>query len=346
MDGDDYDRGGYPRDRRGWDDPSDADYAPRPQPSRELAPARVESSRAQPPHAQPPHELVTVEPRRESTLGKLRRKRKNMPLWQELPLLLVVAFCLAVLIRTFLLQAFYIPSGSMEETLQVGDRVLVNKVIYELRSPRRGEIVVFQGTDSWAPENQADTNIGFFAELGRTLGDLVGMSRPGEKDFIKRVIGMPGDVVACCDVNGRVTVNGYPLNEPYVTGQAPLIDEPSGPRDCQSRRFDPVTVEPGQMFVMGDNRLVSRDSRCQGMVPIENVIGRAFVILWPSGRWDGLSVPSTFDDVPKPFALPAEPFAPATPPGGLVYALPLFTSSWVTARSRLNSWRGGRRLAE
>jgi len=235
--------------------------------------------------------------------SKVRAKRKSMPLWQELPLLLIVAFCLAVLIRTFLVQAFYIPSGSMEETLLVGDRVLVNKVLYDVRQPERGEVVVFKGPDNWAPENQQDTDIGFFAKLGRTVGDLVGVSQPGEKDFIKRVIGLPGDTVACCDVQGRVTVNGAPLDEAaYVTEDSP-IDVPPNPRECRSRRFDPVTVAPGQMFVMGDHRVVSQDSRCQGQVPIKNVIGRAFVILWPSSRWGWLSVPKTFENVPKPSAL-------------------------------------------
>src|SRR5918911_170729 len=106
-------------------------------------------------------------------------RRKEMPLWQELPLLLLVAFCLAVLIRTFLVQAFYIPSGSMENTLLVGDRVLVNKVVYDMRDPVRGEIVVFRGTDNWAPE-QPSTPVSnsFGAKLGRTIGDLVGVSRP------------------------------------------------------------------------------------------------------------------------------------------------------------------------
>jgi signal peptidase I len=237
--------------------------------------------------------------------SRVRQKRKSMPLWQELPLLLIVAFCLAVLIRTFLVQAFYIPSGSMEQTLLVGDRVLVNKVLYDVRQPARGEVVVFKGPDNWAPENQQDNDIGFFAKLGRTVGDLVGVSQPGEKDFIKRVIGLPGDTVACCDVQGRVTVNGTPLDEAsYVYEDSP-IEVPPNPRECRSRRFDPVTVAPGQMFVMGDHRVVSQDSRCQGQVPIDNVIGRAFVILWPSSRWGWLSVPKTFESVPKPSAGPA-----------------------------------------
>lgn len=323
MDGDGYNRDGYGREGAGWEDRDDPYYRP----SRELDPHESTSGHER-------HELTTVDSEAVETGGGVRGrpKRKNMPLWQELPLLLVVAFCLAVLIRTFLLQAFYIPSTSMENTLQVGDRVLVNKVIYDMRTPARGEVVVFRGTDKWLPENQPDPNIGFFSELGRTLGDLVGMTRPGEKDFIKRVIGLPGDVVACCDVNGRLTVNGYPLNEPYVTNNAPLIDQQTGPRDCQSRKFDPVTVEPGQMFVMGDNRLVSRDSRCQGQVPIENVIGRAFVVLWPSSRWESLSVPSTFGNVPKPFAAGPSLTPPATAPTPGMAWLIVFFASWPKMR--------------
>ncbi|GAA0721858.1 hypothetical protein GCM10010199_28710 [Dactylosporangium roseum] len=273
--------------------------------------------------------------------SKVRRKRKNMPLWQELPLLLIVAFCLAVLIRTFLVQAFFIPSGSMEETLLVGDRVLVNKVLYDVREPERGEVVVFQGPANWAPENQVDKDAGFFAELGRTVGDLVGFSQPGEKDFIKRVIGLPGDTVACCDVQGRVTVNGYPLDESsYIYEDSPLDAVPN-PRQCTARRFDPVKVEPGQMFVMGDHRGVSQDSRCQGQVPIENVIGRAFVILWPSSRWGWLSVPDTFKNVPRSAAGPPGPHltrAPRIPLVPDMVIAPLAMSLTVSTRSARQVW--------
>src|SRR5690606_16509072 len=107
-----------------------------------------------------------------------------LPLWQELPLLMVIAFCLAVLIRTFLMQAFIIPSGSMEDTLVTGDRVLVNKLVYHFREPARGEIVVFRGTDAWAPA-EAEEEVGVLTRFGRTLGDLVGISHPGKKDYIK-----------------------------------------------------------------------------------------------------------------------------------------------------------------
>jgi signal peptidase I len=274
-------------------------------------------------------------------------RRKEMPLWQELPLLLVVAFCLAVLIRTFLVQAFFIPSGSMENTLLVGDRVLVNKVVYDMRDPLRGEIVVFRGTDNWAPEVTQPVSQTFAAKLGRTIGDLVGVSRPGERDFIKRVIGLPGDKVACCDDKGRITVNGVPMDEPYVQDNSPL-DAPPNPRQCTSRRFSEVTVPAGEMFVMGDHRAVSQDARCQGPVPIGNVIGRAFVIVWPSRRFTGLSVPENW----KAYGA-AHPVAEGTPgtipakdpdPATGVLVMPLLLSVGLSARSGLTFTARRRRL--
>jgi signal peptidase I len=266
-----------------------------------------------------------------------------MPLWQELPLLLMIAFCLAVLIRTFLLQAFYIPSGSMETTLLVGDRVLVNKMIYDVREPQRGEVVVFKGPDTWAPENLAQDNQGFVGRITGTVGNLVGVGQPGEKDFIKRVIGLPGDTVSCCDANGQVVVNGQPLDEAVY-----LPEERNSPRDrpptpglCGPRAFAPVTVAAGQIFVMGDHRQVSQDSRCQGPVPISNVIGRAFVIVWPSARWAGLPVPASLASGPKRAALPAQTHDVTpirTPQPGTAVALPVLLSVIATliapARSR------------
>jgi signal peptidase I len=274
--------------------------------------------------------------------------RKSMPLWQELPLLLVVAFCLAVLIRTFLLQAFYIPSGSMEDTLLIGDRVLVNKVVYDVRDPKRGEVVVFKGPSNWVPESPTNgKDDGFLAGLGHTVGDLVGISTPGEKDFIKRVIGLPGDTVACCDDQGRVTVNGTALDEPYVTENSPL-DAPPAAQECRSRKFGPVKVDEGQLFVMGDHRFVSQDSRCQGQVPIGNVIGRAFVIVWPNSRWDRLPVPATFDSVQDPTAAGRpEPARRSTSdaPGVVAVLLPFVFSRYIYARSRHSAPGRRRRLA-
>jgi signal peptidase I len=281
-----------------------------------------------------------------STDGDARRH--VMPLWQELPLLLVVCFCMAVLVRTFLLQAFFIPSSSMEATLLVGDRVVVNKIVYDVRTPERGEIVVFRGTANWAPENPAPPASGLIGRIGRTLGDLVGVSRPGEKDFIKRVIGLPGDRVSCCDPAGRIYVNGQGIDEPYINVNSAL-DVPPTPGTCGSRRFAEVLVPPGQLFVMGDNRIVSQDSRCQGPVPIENVIGRAFAIVWPSGRWGSLGVPNAFDSVPDPVALgPPGNQAPGGTPAGAVVGgalfLPILASLAVTARTARKRRWGRRRL--
>ncbi|MFC7547639.1 signal peptidase I [Plantactinospora sp. GCM10030261] len=281
---------------------------------------------------------------------RVRRPRRQMPMWQEIPLLLIVAFCLAVLIRTFLLQAFFIPSGSMEDTLLIGDRVLVNKVVYDIRDPVRGEVVVFRGTDRWAPEQINRPDPGFLGRLGSTLGDLVGVSSPGEKDFIKRVIAVGGDRVACCDAEGRVTVNGQSLDEPYVLQDSPL-DLPPNPAECRSRRFAEVVVPPGEIFVMGDHRLVSMDARCQGPVPVENVIGRAFVVVWPSSRWASLPVPATFADVPAPAAARAPDRIGLDPTGSDpdgagdgVLALPALATVGSVARARRSVVTRPRRL--
>ncbi|WP_344168156.1 signal peptidase I [Pilimelia columellifera] len=237
------------------------------------------------------------EPGRRQVAATPATKRKEMPLWQEMPLLLTIAFCLAVLIRTFLVQAFFIPSASMENTLLIGDRVLVNKFIYDMRGPQRGEIVVFAGPENWLSETPpAPANQGFASKASGTLGDLVGLTRPGDKDFIKRIIGMPGDRVSCCDAQGRVQINGVPIEEPYIFENSPL--EASAEGQCRGRRFDEVVVGEGQMLVMGDHRLVSLDGRCQGLVPINKIIGRAIVVAWPTTSWRDLEPPSTFDAVP------------------------------------------------
>nr|WP_239107100.1 signal peptidase I [Spirilliplanes yamanashiensis] len=286
------------------------------------------------------------------TGGRRRRRsvaarRKEMPLWQELPLLLVVAFCLAVLIRTFLVQAFFIPSGSMEETLLVGDRVLVNKVVYDMRDPLRGEVVVFRGPSTWEAETPTEPlDNSFSAKFGRTIGDLVGVSRPGERDFIKRVIGLPGDRVACCDAQGRITVNDIGIDEPYIFENSDP-DAPPAPGECRSRQFAEVTISPGNMWVMGDHRLVSQDSRCQGEVPIDNIIGRAFVIVWPSDRFDGLSVPPVWQEFAaqqNAASLPGDTPRSAPSPIGAVLTMPFLLTSAISARSGLTRWNRRRRL--
>ena len=221
--------------------------------------------------------------------------RRRSGFWRELPFLILIALVLAVLIKTFLVQAFFIPSGSMEPTLHgctgcSGDRVLVNKLVYRLRDPHRGEIVVFRGPPSWqdtpefAGSDPGNPVSRFFHEIGAALG----VAAPSNKDFIKRVIGVPGDHVVCCDGQGRITVNGHALTEPYLFPGARPSDQP----------FD-VVVPPGRLWVMGDHRNESADSRAhmsdhQGTIPIDNVIGRAFVKVWPVNHWGVLRVPSTF----------------------------------------------------
>lgn len=192
----------------------------------------------------------------------------------ELPGLILMAFVLALLIKTFLVQAFFIPSGSMEPTLKPGDRVLVLKVPYYLHDPRRGDIVVFEDPD---PSKEPDRGVvgGFFHWMFQGLG----VQAPDNEDFIKRVIGLPGDTVWA--KGGSVYVDGRTLDEPYLTQR--------------TADFDKVKVPAGRLFVMGDNRGNSLDSRFGlgvetagsggvGFIPIDRVIGKAEVVIWPLTR--------------------------------------------------------------
>jgi signal peptidase I len=257
-------------------------------------------------------------------------------IWTELPVLIIVAVLLAVLLKTFLIQAFFIPSGSMENTLRLYDRVVVNKVVYRVRDIKRGDIVVFNGVDSWTPEVTVARPTNPIRKALDWLGGLVGFGPPSETDFIKRVIGIPGDRVACCDAQGRVTVNGVPLNEKsyLYPGDAPS-DVP----------FD-ITVPPGRLWVMGDHRADSADSRSHlgdpggGTIPEDKVIGRAFMIIWPLSHWAWLSNPSTFAQ--PGLASSALAGASTSPLAlGFVGALPIVAGrrGWRRHRSRTASTR-------
>ena len=215
--------------------------------------------------------------------------RRRRSFWRELPVLIVIALILALVIKSFVVQAFYIPSGSMQNTLAIGDRVLINKVVYHLRSIHRGDIVVFDGTGSW-DFNTPAASPNILARAADELEGIVGISHDSSI-YIKRVIGLPGDRVACCNARHQVTVNGVPLSESsyLFPGNAP-----------SATKFS-VTVPPGRLWVMGDHRAVSYDSRGHlgdpggGTIPESAVLGRAFVIIWPPSRVGSLDIPATFE---------------------------------------------------
>jgi signal peptidase I len=209
-------------------------------------------------------------------------EKRRGSFWRELPILLGVAILVAVLVRAFVLQTFYIPSPSMEHTLNVLDRVLVNKLVYDFRDPRRGEIIVFKAPSDWQSGDEGE-------------------------DFIKRIIGVSGDHVRCCDEEQRLIVNGHSLDEPFIYKNAdgtqdPAADEP----------FD-ITVPSGRLWVMGDHRSASGDSLehweqsedvTEATITQKSVVGRAFTIFWPLNRAGWLSVPSGFGSIPD--AAPAK----------------------------------------
>ena len=279
-----------------------------------------------------------------------RRKRKQRSFWRELPVLIVIALLLAVLIKSFAIQAFWIPSGSMENTLQVNDRVLVNKIVYHIRDIHRGDIVVFNGDGSWDP-GTVPVNGNVFQQFGAGFASMFGFGHPGDI-LIKRVIGIPGDRVGCCNAQGRVTVNGVPLTEQsyLYPGAAPSLS-----------RFN-ITVPPGRLWVMGDNRFDSADSRDHqgdpggGTIPESAVVGRAFVIVWPPSHWRILPIPATFEQPalnsshaagpagavgPDAATLRAEPTGQVVPLTlGFAGALPL---TWLQRRVRMSVARRRRR---
>ena len=241
-----------------------------------------------------------------------RKTKRKRPFWRDLVVIVIAALALTILLKAFVVQVFSIPSGSMENTLLPGDRILVSKIVYRFRPIERGDIVVFSGAGSWDPATPPPSNE--FVRLWDDVTNLVGISAPGT-DYVKRVIGLPGDHVACC-TNGKVTVNGVPLDETsYIyPGDAP-----------SAVRFNEV-VPAGRLWVMGDNRADSDDSRYRstapfdGTIPESAVVGRAFVIIWPLSRIGDLPIPNTFNQAALNTAAAVATAPPAALGGATVVA--------------------------
>ncbi|MHA3703547.1 signal peptidase I [Jatrophihabitans sp. YIM 134969] len=293
-----------------------------------------------------------------------RAERKKAP-WWELPVLVIVAVVVAILVKTFLIQPFYIPSASMEKTLHgcegcSGDRIIVNKPIYTVfRDPHPGDIVVFKAPSSWPDETVATTTSSNPIVKGvRWFGQLVGVVPPNESDLVKRVIAVGGQTVKCCDADGNVQISDDGPN-----GQFRSLDDPSytyvdpGSADYGSLPFGPVTVPKDRLWVMGDHRNNSADSRynCGGQpapdqpvcadgseqqavestVPVDNVIGKAVLIAWPPSRWTTLGTPPTFENIPLPSAAGDAGLASLATVGPLGVGL--------VAAGSVGSWRRSRR---
>jgi len=244
--------------------------------------------------------IEPIRPRSKKSLRrrKFRRIRRNffVAFLIDLVVVLGAALVLSLVIKTFLIRSFFIPSGSMLETLQIDDRIIVNQLTPALYPIERGDIVVFKDPGGWLGPDVDEPTDPVVVTVDWILSAF-GITAPDSKQhLVKRVIGTQGDRVICCDDSGRITVNGVPISERYVSkGQAP-----------SSIEFD-VVVPRNSLWVLGDNRGNSEDSRFHGDLPSrgfvsnEWVVGRAFVISWPIENWTLLdSYPNVFKNIPKP----------------------------------------------
>lgn len=245
-----------------------------------------------------------------------RRQRKKLTGWRaflrDVALILVAAVVISFLIKTFLIRSFYIPSESMQDTLQVNDRIIVNELVPDMMPIERGDIIVFRDPGGWLQQRPAPEQnpvVGFFD----WLLSIIGLTAPDSNDhLIKRVIGLPGDHVVCCNEFGQLEVNGVPLDE---TGLYVLL--PDGVTKVSRDDFD-IVVPEGSLWVLGDNRYNSEDSRYQqdtpgkGFVPFDHVVGRAILISWPIDRWTWLdNYPIVFSGVSE--GNPTQPVPDETP---------------------------------
>jgi signal peptidase I len=212
----------------------------------------------------------------------------------EVVVVLGMALILSLVIKTFLVQAFYIPSQSMQDTLMVGDRVLVSKLTPRLLNLHRGDVIVFKDPGGWLESQPAPAQSPVRHALTSALTFVGLLPQDSGQHLIKRIIGLPGDTVTCCDARGRLEVNGTPIDEVYVRA-----------KNKPSEKTFSITIKPDRLWVMGDNRSQSLDSRFHperddGQVPLENVVGKADVIVWPFNRVRGVSdPPQVFKRVPN-----------------------------------------------
>jgi signal peptidase I len=223
-------------------------------------------------------------------------RAKATPVLRESVIVVGLALLLSLIVKTWLMQAFYIPSESMENTLLKGDRVIVNKLVPSPMSLHRGDVIVFEDPDHWLPAPVPLQRSPIMSAVNSAL-IFVGLLPSDEGNhLIKRVIGLPGDHVRCCDQNKRISVNGAAISEPYLF-----------PGDVPSEEPFNITVPPGRVWVMGDHRSDSADSRAhdensggaKGSVPESLIVGRAITVVWPVAHWAWLSNPSqTFARVP------------------------------------------------
>lgn len=229
--------------------------------------------------------------------GTTARRGPRLPFWASVLLNVVVALVVVAVVQAFWVKVYSVPSGSMETTLQVGDRMLVDRTAYPDGMAHAKDVVVFRANADWA---QPAPEEGPVMDAVRAFGDLTGIGRSNEQALVKRVIGTPGQTVSCCSAQGAVLVDGQPQDEPYIYEDLPFVP---GRMDCESdvlspRCFGPITVPEDSMLVMGDHRSNSADSviACRGLTAVEagdcarfvtkdDIVGRVFVTVWPPGNW-------------------------------------------------------------
>jgi signal peptidase I len=230
-----------------------------------------------------------------STAGNASRPsagRSVLLFLRDVVVIVAAALVISFLIKTFLIRSFYIPSESMESTLLVNDRIIVNQLVPEVVPLERGDVVVFRDPGGWLPAMPETPQAPLEAAADWVLS-LIGLSASdSDEHLVKRIIGLPGDRITCCNDLGQLSINGVPLDEPYVLLPPDTIDV-SG-QDFQE------DVPEGTLWVMGDNRYDSSDSRFNGVVPIADIVGRAVVVSWPIDRWQWLdNYPLVFDGVER-----------------------------------------------